>query len=42
MITAAAFNDMTRVARQRAVMQLLKAEMDEQVHALTMVVTGTK
>jgi len=40
-ITAAAFNGMNRVAQQRAIMTLLKPEMDERVHALAMTVSGT-
>ncbi len=39
-IRAAAFNGMSRVAQQRAVMAVLKAELDERVHALTLVVSG--
>ncbi|MCF6304029.1 MAG: BolA family transcriptional regulator [Rhodobacteraceae bacterium] len=39
-IKAAAFNGMNRVARQRAVMALLKPEMDERVHALALEVSG--
>lgn len=39
-IRAAAFNDMNRVAQQRAVMAALKAELDERVHALALVVSG--
>ncbi|MBL4808055.1 MAG: BolA family transcriptional regulator, partial [Rhodobacteraceae bacterium] len=40
-IKAAAFNGMTRVAQQRAVMSLLKDELAERVHALAMDVSGT-
>ncbi len=40
-ITADAFNGMNRVARQRAVMKVLKSEMDERVHALALEVSGT-
>ncbi len=39
-IRAAAFNDMSRVARQRAVMAAVKAELDERVHALALEVSG--
>lgn len=40
-IRAAAFNGMTRVAQQRAVMAAVRAELDERVHALALVVSGT-
>jgi len=40
-IKAAAFNGMSRVAQQRAVMVAVKAELDERVHALALVVSGT-
>ncbi len=40
-ISAAAFNGMSRVAQQRSIMALLKPEMDERVHALAMTVSGT-
>jgi len=40
-IQAAAFNGLSRVARQRAVMATVKAEMDERVHALALEVSGT-
>ncbi len=39
-IRAAAFTGMNRVAQQRAVMAALKAELDERVHALALVVSG--
>lgn len=39
-IRAAAFNGMGRVARQRAVMQAVKQELDERVHALALEVSG--
>ncbi len=39
-IKAAAFNGMSRVAQQRAVMATVKQELDERVHALALVVTG--
>ncbi|MCF6273371.1 MAG: BolA family transcriptional regulator [Rhodobacteraceae bacterium] len=41
-IRAAAFNDMSRVARQRAVMAALKVELEERVHALALDVSGIK
>ena len=40
-IQAAAFNGLSLVARQRAVMATVKAEMDERVHALALEVSGT-
>lgn len=40
-ITSAVFNGMSRVAQQRSIMALLKPEMDERVHALALVVSGT-
>ena len=39
-IKAAAFNGMSRVAQQRAVMAAVKAELDERVHALALEVSG--
>ena len=39
-IKAAAFNGMSRVAQQRAVMSAVKAELDERVHALALEVSG--
>ncbi len=39
-IKAAAFNGMSRVARQRAVMAAVKQELDERVHALALEVSG--
>ncbi|HIP23154.1 MAG TPA: BolA family transcriptional regulator [Rhodobacteraceae bacterium] len=39
-IKAAAFNGMSRVAQQRAVMAAVKQELDERVHALALVVSG--
>ncbi len=39
-IRAAAFNDMNRVAQQRAIYAALKAELDERVHALSLDVAG--
>ncbi len=39
-IKAAAFNNMGRVARQRAVMRAVKQELDERVHALALEVSG--
>ena len=39
-IRAAAFTGMNRVTQQRAVMAALKAELDERVHALALVVSG--
>lgn len=39
-IRAAAFSGMNRVAQQRAVMAVLKAELDERVHALALVVSS--
>ena len=40
-IKAAAFTGMSRVAQQRAVMAVVKAELDERVHALALEVSGT-
>ena len=40
-IRAEAFNGMSRVAQQRAVMATVKLELEERVHALAMVVSGT-
>lgn len=40
-IRAEAFNGMSRVAQQRAVMAAVKQELEERVHALAMVVSGT-
>ena len=40
-IKAAAFNGMSRVAQQRAVMAAVKAELTERVHALALEVSGT-
>jgi len=40
-ITSASFNGMSRVAQQRAVMAVVKTEMQERVHALAMTVSGT-
>ena len=39
-IKAAAFNNMNRVAQQRAVMAAVKQELDERVHALALAVSG--
>ena len=39
-IKAAAFNGMSRVAQQRAVMAAVKQELDERVHALALEVSG--
>jgi len=39
-IKAAAFNGMSRVAQQRAVMATVKQELDERVHALALEVSG--
>jgi len=39
-IKAAAFNGMSRVAQQRAVMVAVKAELKERVHALALEVSG--
>ena len=39
-IKAAAFNGMSRVAQQRAVMAAVKQELNERVHALALVVSG--
>ena len=39
-IKAAAFNGLSRVAQQRAVMAAVKAELDERVHALALEVSG--
>ena len=39
-IKAKYFNGLTRVSQQRAVMTLLKPEMDERVHALALDVSG--
>ncbi len=40
-IKSAAFNDMSRIARQRAVMAAVRAELEERVHALALEVSGT-
>lgn len=40
-IKAEAFNNMNRVAQQRAVMTAVKVELEERVHALALVVSGT-
>lgn len=40
-IKAAAFNGLSRVAQQRAVMAAVKAELDERVHALALEVSGS-
>ena len=40
-IKAAAFNGMSRVAQQRAVMATVKDELTERVHALALEVSGT-
>lgn len=40
-IKSAAFNGMSRVAQQRAVMATVKAELEERVHALALEVSGT-
>ena len=40
-ITSAKFNGQTRVTQQRAIMALLRHEMDERVHALALVVSET-
>ncbi len=37
---SAAMNDLSRVARQRAVYKVLKAELDERVHALALQIDG--
>ena len=39
-IKANAFNGMSRVAQQRAVMAVVKQELDERVHALALEVAG--
>ena len=39
-VRSAAFDGKTRVARQRLVMGLVKAELDERVHALSMRLEG--
>ena len=39
-IKAEAFNGMSRVAQQRAVMATVKAELEERVHALALEVSG--
>ena len=39
-IKAEAFNGMSRVAQQRAVMATVKAELQERVHALALEVSG--
>lgn len=39
-IKASAFDDLNRVARQRAVYKVLSAEMSEQIHALALTVEG--
>ncbi len=41
-IKAEVFNNMSRIARQRAVMTAVKQELDERVHALALVVSGTE
>ncbi len=40
-LKATAFNGMSRVAQQRAVMAAVKAELNERVHALALEVSGT-
>jgi len=40
-VTAPAFDAMSRIERQRAVMQVLKEELEGTVHALSMNVKGT-
>ena len=37
---SAAMNDLSRVARQRAVYKVLKSELDERVHALALQIDG--
>lgn len=39
-VRSAAFDGKTRVQRQRAVMTLLKPELEERVHALSLVLQG--
>ncbi len=41
-IKAEFFNGMSRVAQQRAVMAAVRQELEERVHALALVVSGTE